>query len=86
MSTKDGGPAFPLQHTDQDGRHDCIAVGLTKREWFAGQAMQAMLPHWAGMEFDEAFDRPEDVNGGCVYRLVLSSYRIADAMLKGAET
>ncbi len=29
-------PAFPMQHTQPDGRHDVLSPGLTKRELFAG--------------------------------------------------
>ena len=34
----DGGAAYPHTHSDRDGD-----TGLTKREWFAGMALQGLV-------------------------------------------
>lgn len=41
----DGGPAFPLTWQDESQDHlgQMIEAGLTKREYFAGLAMQALI-------------------------------------------
>ncbi len=76
----DGGPAFPLTHTDPDGRHDCMAVGLTKREWFAGQAL-AGIAYWdrqQGGSYENG--RNPDLTDN-----VRLAYQHADAMLAELE-
>lgn len=40
---KDGGPAFPVPDTIPDGTGDGT-FGMTLRDWFAGQAMSALIP------------------------------------------
>jgi hypothetical protein len=35
-------PANPIYYKDRDGQ-DCLETGLTKREYFAGLAMQGIL-------------------------------------------
>ena len=44
QNTDDGGPAFPLPaHNSSAGEQSHPIYGLTKREWFAGMAMQTAL-------------------------------------------
>lgn len=44
MSKLGDEPAFPIV-TDGDPNVTCVRSGLTKREWFAGQALAGMLGH-----------------------------------------
>jgi hypothetical protein len=74
MTTKDdGGPAFPhgtpillADGTYRDGR-----VGMTLRDWFAGQALSGFVAH-PSIKLDE-----EDVG----VELARAAYAFADAML-----
>lgn len=72
----DGGPAFPRPAGDYNGtRHGNGAqVGISKRDYFAAKAMQAILPTIT--EFPD-----ENWRIG----VALDSYAMADAMLKARE-
>lgn len=72
---KDGGPAFPLQRIGPDFAPGYS--GMTLRDYFAAKAMQGFLSgtKW---EFDPVGPMPIQL----VTDLALSSYQIADAMLK----
>ena len=42
--SKDGGPAFPSEQGETSkGWNQTYESGLTKREWFAGMALQGLL-------------------------------------------
>ena len=43
MSRTDGGPAFPVQR-DQSTSVITGTKGMSLRDWFAGQALQAIIP------------------------------------------
>ena len=65
MSNNTGGHAFPAHHFDlAEGEH-----GMTLRDYFAAQAMQALIE-----KYDES---PVEIS--------LEAYEIADAMLKERE-
>jgi hypothetical protein len=52
----DGGPAFPAgtHHThDKDGQS--LSLGMTLRDWFAGQALSGMLAY--GEEYEPFAER-----------------------------
>lgn len=68
---EDGGPAFP--HMAADGHTD-YRLGLTVRDWFAGQALVGIL---AG-GFADTIPH-DDVNGGG--DAAFFAYQYADAML-----
>jgi hypothetical protein len=59
----DGGTAFPTPGKAFE------FTGLTIRDWFAGQALQAVIQEFKCIDYDEA-----EVSQG--------AYAIADAMLK----
>ncbi|SNZ21684.1 hypothetical protein [Cohaesibacter gelatinilyticus] len=61
----DGGPAFPPHHNPETH-----ASGMTLRDWFAGQALVAVLG--LGLKSEQA-----DEMG-----IASISYQVADAMLK----
>jgi hypothetical protein len=67
----DGGPAFPCETIHPCGSHEQVD-GLTIRDYFAAQAMQAMLanPHC-------------DLNP--LREVIPAAYELADAMLKERE-
>ena len=69
MTKETGGPAFPgFDYIDQHGKKN--PEGMTLRDYFAAQAMQAMAQKYS-LE-----------NKGDVSR---NAYKIADAMLKARE-
>lgn len=68
---KDGGPAFPSQHVDSEGRPQQADDGISKRDYFAAKAMSGLLS-------DPNTDLSESL-------LAVLSYRIADAMLAERE-
>ena len=71
MTGKNGGPAFP----SQDNVMGTMLGGLSKREWFAGMALQGFLSQLAHPLAD-----PLVVIDG--KKLAKTTYRIADAMIE----
>jgi hypothetical protein len=73
-ATHDGGHAYPTAFTESDspGRLNSFA-GLTKRDYFAGQALMGIV---AGHRQPYRYDDSDTA------RLAERSYQIADAMLK----
>ena len=74
----DGGPAFPVT-----AGHEVFAIGVTKREWFAAQALQGLIAK------DPFFDSAKE-NGKAISKddleqfrldMAASSYLYADAMI-----
>jgi len=69
---KDGGPAFPVPMNALfcEGK----PRGLTKREWFAGMAMQSLLRNEANMQKWSETTWQEDI-------LAEMAFGMADAMI-----
>lgn len=67
MSDKDGGPAFPVTPTDNSGQIAPTQLGMSLRDWFAGQALMGMLA-------DHTSNPPRTATASL-------SYALADAML-----
>lgn len=67
-------PAFPSSNEVKIGAYSTFGhVGLTKREWFAGMAMQTLV-------------MLHDCAGGVSYTQIMqSAYRYADAMIQEGE-
>jgi hypothetical protein len=63
----DGGPAFPCEGGEQSGLY--AALGMSLRDWFAGQAVAGV----GGF----GYGSPTDSKG-----IAKGAYEIADAMLK----
>ena len=66
----DGGSAFPLCRTEADGRNDCLSMGMSLRDWFAGQALSGWLASFGA-----------DDNVEHIPSLVGFIYQMADAMI-----
>lgn len=81
-TTRDGGAAFPVHgghHPDDDPRNHTLGGGLSKRDWFAGQAL-ASLGDWTPHNDDLS---PPDWTDMAALRKRRAewSYAMADAML-----
>lgn len=66
-----GGMAFPVTPTDRSGQIGPTEYGLTKREWYAGMALQGLLANPSTI-LKQAYI-PE------------LSYEYADAMIRAGE-
>lgn len=79
MSLKDnGGPAFPLDRYDERGK---LSKGISKRDWFAGQALKGFTQMYileSSSARTEELEKLRDEVATCCYRL-------ADAMLKARK-
>lgn len=69
----DGGPAFP---SDNGVKYDS---GMTLRDWFAGQAMQALL---SNPKLHQEIIKNGNAHGGWIEH---SAWAWADAMLAARE-
>ena len=69
MTTETGGQAFP-SNTD---------LGMTLRDYFAGQAMQSLTKQYRAMYMENTF---EDWEEEAVPALAVEAYFWADEMLK----
>ena len=72
----DGGPAFPDYTMEDDGTTVAIskfAPGLSLRDWFAGQALTALIPR-EGWIIGKAAEPIQET--------AEQAYQMADAMLK----
>lgn len=67
---KDGGPAFPIANCD----------GMSLRDYFAGQAMQAIFGGLGAQQVADRDKRYDETNWQHV--VASNAYEMADAMLK----
>lgn len=65
---EDGGPAFP--HMAADGHPD-YRLGLSRRDWFAGQALASVGSFWSDSETRRTYAK--------------RAYQMADAMLAASK-
>lgn len=75
---KDGGRAFPGPSFSRNGYPDGHSMGMTLRDWFAGQAMQGL---WVAYNRD--WSNPNDYQ---INAIAANAYMVADAMLAARET
>ena len=73
----DGGPAYPGQEITQMYANEPLSKGMSLRDYFAGQAIQAFL---SNSDFCNCVNI-DNVN----YTPDQAAYKIADAMLKARE-
>lgn len=66
-----GGPAFPMSHEEKQTG----VWGLTKREWFAGMALQVMTKNISLDDFERL--RPQELAEG--------AFNIADAIIRAGK-
>ena len=76
MKTNAGGPAFPVEFSTAGWHSGNVNVGMTLRDWFAGQAPQ--LPSY--LQDVVPFNTPNPAEGDAKWR-----YIWADSMLKARE-
>jgi len=74
--------AFPID-SDIDINRDQPWCGMTLRDYFAGQAMQGLIPQFRAMFMDGSIE-------GCwvgdtIPELTKEAYVVADAMMKARE-
>jgi len=77
---KDGGSAFPMieSNINGEGQTYCFSVGgMSRREWYAGQALAGMLASFSGI-----FAMLE---AGEASRVAKGAYMFADAMIAEGE-
>lgn len=66
------GPAFPVTPTDNSGKIGPTEYGLTKREWYAGMALQGILSR-DSIQFHKSTT------------IAVWAYDYADAMVRAGE-
>jgi hypothetical protein len=85
----DGGPAFPVTgcvHPNGDAM-----VGMTLRDYFAGQALAGFVGQWEKEIYEAGVDeisnekRSQRVRAEWIQRAANTSYGYADAMLAARE-
>lgn len=79
MSKETGGPAFPYEERNMDGMPVKDYFGMTLRDYFAAQAMQALIAR----ETTGAFNFEACPNDP--WRVALWAYDVADQMIKVRE-
>lgn len=74
MSTKDGGPAFPIPGL----HHDADFNGMTLRDYFAAKALPVVASgsHLMGQDF---------LHSDQFASAAFDAYKMADAMIKARE-
>lgn len=76
---KDGGPAFPLQPESTPEAH---YLGMTLRDWFAGQALAGLL---SGATESECRQMSKLGDGDTQLGFSIAAIMYADAMLSARE-
>ena len=94
MSTpiNDGGAAFPrpVSFSEEGGTHRGT-LGMTLRDYFAGQALAGFVGQWEKEIYEAGVDeisnekRSERVRAEWIQRAANTSYGYADAMLAARE-
>jgi len=74
---KDGGPAFPVEFSTAGWHSGNVNVGMSLRDWFAGQALAGMMGSHALPDHPQYWDWLSGV--------AVTPYRIADKMLTERE-
>jgi hypothetical protein len=80
-AVKDGGAAFPGPSFTQSGLTNGHAMGMTLRDWFAGQALAGII------QVTSAGLHQPSKKHGCrvVEAIALDAYEMADAMIAARE-
>ena len=79
-----GGMAFPVTPTDRSGQIGPTEYGLTKREWYAGMALQGYLSN--PTSFGPPVPEADKYNPRLVADVSANfAYMLADAMLRAGK-
>lgn len=78
-----GGAAFPIPHSDKPGAPEC-EWGMSLRDWFAGNALSALISKSPFFDRDGEFGNPVDM---MQFKADMSesAYFYADAMLEARK-
>lgn len=81
--SKGNDSAFPVHHNVNDPRADGFLseAGLTKREWFAGMALQGLI-QWGQYQRKTEHSGLEGIFSG---DLASDAYEVADAMIEASK-
>lgn len=82
MIEDDGGPAFPWQYWDRTLEGLVVreqGLGMSLRDWFAGQAIVGML---ANPQLSALVKLAKEADADAYCFAAMGAYRMADAMLK----
>ena len=72
-NTNTGGPAFPVWEANDRGYPEMLDAGMTLRDYFAAQALQALI-------IREGKD-----HSGIINEITTTAYQYADDMMKERE-
>ena len=75
-----GGMAFPVTPTDRSGQIGPTEYGLTKREWYAGMALQGMLAANHMEQWRGEMTWPQQLHA-----ISIDAYSLADAMIRAMK-
>ncbi|WLS01698.1 hypothetical protein [Shinella oryzae] len=76
---EDGGPVFPHPGGANDVTVQTSHLGLSRRDWFAGQALVGLMAH----SFVDGSDFLHDTGPAAA---AYQAYRMADAMIAASKT
>lgn len=74
--TNDGGPAFPMPASEHSQGGHFEQLGMSLRDWFAGQAIPAVIRQCAS---DLSWNNPDKLTPAQYF--ARTAYEVADAML-----
>lgn len=85
---KDGGPAYPSGKSEQAGWENSLPYyeGMSLRDWFAGQALPALIGNMRSPELLDNLKQIAKDDGVSVEQIfAAASYEYADAMIAARE-
>lgn len=81
-----GGAAFPFQALRSDGLPAFeFSVGMSLRDYFAAQALPAIISATSAGQHEPGKDMAESVGINVEAKIAFDTYRIADAMIAERE-
>ena len=77
MSKDDSSPAFPIVCHDLS-KYQVVEIGMTRRQWLAGLAMQGLIASWTTDDTAKFADQNDDQRASM---FAFHAYKVAGAML-----